>query len=90
MKRNLRVFFDNNFDSYDIQRLVNTPIWVAYSSDDTNVKIDSVDYCVAELQKFVADIKYTRWSEYGHFYYQWEFLFLYYHSTTGRVTFQIF
>ncbi len=58
--------FDCDFKKYDIQRLVKTPLWVAHSSDDTNVRIDSDDYYVAELEKLGADIKYTRWNKYGH------------------------
>ncbi len=62
--------FDCNFEKYDVQRLTETPLWVAHSSDDTNVRIDSDDYYVAELQKLGADIKYTRWSKYGHSMYK--------------------
>lgn len=58
--------FDCDFEKYDVQRLVKTPIWVAHSSDDTNVRIDSDDYYVSELEKLGADIKYTRWNKYGH------------------------
>ncbi len=53
-------------DSYDMQRLTKTPLWVAHSSDDTNVPIDNDDHCVAELQRLGADINYTRWTKYGH------------------------
>lgn len=60
----LSVYCD--FKNYDITRLVKTPFWVAHSSDDTNVRIDSDDYFVAELEKLKADIKYTRWNKYGH------------------------
>lgn len=59
-----------DFEKYDVQRLVKTPLWVAHSSDDTNVRIDSDDYYVAELEKLGADIKYTRWSKYGHSMYR--------------------
>ncbi len=62
--------FDCDFGKYDVQRLVKTPLWVAHSSDDTNVRIDSDDYYVAELEKFGADIKYTRWDKYGHSMYR--------------------
>lgn len=58
--------FDCNFEKYDVARLAKTPLWVAHSSDDTNVRIDSDDYYVAELDKLGADIKYTRWNKYGH------------------------
>ncbi len=49
-----------------MERLAKTPLWVAHSSDDTNVPIDNDDHCVAELKKLGADIKYTRWEKYGH------------------------
>lgn len=57
---------DRRYEKYDIRRLVKTPIWAAHSSDDTNVRIDSDDYCAAELEKLGADIKYTRPDKYGH------------------------
>jgi len=57
---------DRDYEKYDIERLIKTPIWAAHSSDDTNVKIDSDDYYAAELKKLGADIKYTRWDKYGH------------------------
>lgn len=47
---------DRHYEKYDIRRLVKTPIWAAHSSDDTNVRIDSDDYCAAELEKLGADI----------------------------------
>ncbi len=56
----------NNFGSYDINRLTTTPLWVAHSSDDTTVLIDSDDFCVSELKKLGADVKYSRWTGYGH------------------------
>lgn len=61
-----KLFFDNDFSCYDIKKLTQASLWVAHSSDDTNVTIDSDDYCVDNLQKLGADIKYTRWNEYGH------------------------
>ena len=62
--------FDNNFEKYDVKRLAQTPIWAAHSSDDTNVKTDSDDHYVAELEKLGADVKYTRWNKYGHSMYR--------------------
>lgn len=62
--------FNCDFEKYEVQRLVKTPLWVAHSSDDTNVRIDSDDYYVAELEKLGADIKYTRWNKYGHSMYK--------------------
>lgn len=61
-----RLCLDDDFEEYDVQRLTKTPIWAAHSSDDTNVRIDSDDYYIAELKKLGADIKYTRWDRYGH------------------------
>lgn len=61
-----KLFFYNDFSCYDVQRLIKTPLWIAHSSDDTNVTIDSDDYCFERLQKLGADIKYTRWTKYGH------------------------
>ncbi len=62
--------FDFKFDRYDVQRLAKTPFWVAHSSDDTNVRIDSDDYFANELEKLGADIKYTRCNKYGHTMYK--------------------
>ncbi len=62
--------FYQDFEKYDAQRLTKTPLWVAHSSDNTNVRIDSDDYYVAELEKFGADIKYTRLDKCGHFMYK--------------------
>ena len=61
-----KLFFDDNFSCYDVEKLVTTPLWIAHSSDDNNVTIDSDDYCFDKLQKLGADIKYTRWDKYGH------------------------
>lgn len=35
-----------------------------------NVRIDSDDFYVAELEKLGADVKYTRMTEYGHSMYK--------------------
>ncbi|MBP3697128.1 MAG: hypothetical protein J6J45_06240 [Clostridia bacterium] len=59
-----RFIFDKNI--IDFERFLNTPLWVAHSSDDNNVVIDSDDYCVEELKKIGADVRYTRWNNYGH------------------------
>lgn len=61
-----KLFFDNDFSCYDVEKLAETPLWIAHSSDDTNVTIDSDDYCFDKLQKLGADIKYTRWDKFGH------------------------
>ncbi len=62
--------FNCDFEQYDVQKLVKTPLWVAHSSDDTNVRIDSDDYFVSELKKLGSDIKYTRWNKHGHSMYK--------------------
>ena len=61
-----KLFFDNDFSCYDVERLATTSLWIAHSSDDDNVTIDSDDYCFDKLQKLGADVKYTRWDKYGH------------------------
>lgn len=61
-----KLFIDNDFSCYDVEKLATTPLWIAHSSDDTNVTIDSDDYCFDKLQKLGADVKYTRWDSYGH------------------------
>lgn len=59
-----RFLFDKN--DVEFERFLSTPVWVAHSSDDNNVIIDSDDYCVEELKKIGADVRYTRWDKYGH------------------------
>lgn len=55
-----------NKEDIDFERFLSTPLWVAHSADDDNVKIDSDDYCVEELKKIGADVRYTRWDKFGH------------------------
>ncbi len=62
--------FGCDFKKYDVQRLASTPLWVAHSSDDMNVRIDSDDFYVAELEKLGADVKYTRRTDQGHSMYK--------------------
>lgn len=57
---------ENSYKDFDLSQIKDIPLWVAHSSNDTNVKIDSDDYCVSELKKLNADITYTRWNKYGH------------------------
>lgn len=49
-----------------VRNYKNTPLWIAHSSDDNNVKIDSDDIVYNELKKINPSIKYTRWNKYGH------------------------
>lgn len=60
------LFFDHNYDAYDLERLTKTPLWVAHASDDANVKVDSDDYCVEHLQNMGADVTYSRPDKGGH------------------------
>ena len=50
----------------DFRRFVKLPIWVAHSSNDTNVTIDRDDNAVARIKELGGNIKYTRWDKYGH------------------------
>lgn len=53
-------------DECDFKRLVNLPIWVAHSSNDTNVIIDQDDNAVARIKELGGNVRYTRWDKYGH------------------------
>lgn len=53
-------------DECDFRRLVHLPIWVAHSSNDTNVVIDQDDNAVAGIKALGGNVKYTRWDKYGH------------------------
>lgn len=61
-----RMIFDKDNEDIHFERFLSTPLWVAHSSDDDNMKIDSDDYCVDILKKIGADVRYTRWDKYGH------------------------
>lgn len=56
-----RLFYKESFD-----KMVSTPIWAAHSADDEVVSVNSDDYTVNELKKLGADVRYSRWNEYGH------------------------
>lgn len=60
------ILYGKDREDFEFERFLSTPLWVAHSSDDDNVKIDSDDYCVEELKKIGADVRYTRWDKYGH------------------------
>ncbi len=60
------ILYGKDREDFEFERFLKTPLWVAHSSDDDNVKIDSDDYCVEELKKIGADVRYTRWDKYGH------------------------
>lgn len=55
-----------DFTDLDFERFRSTPLWVAHSSDDDNVPINSDDYCVEQLKEIGIDVKYTHWDKYGH------------------------
>ena len=50
----------------DIKNVAKTPLWVAHSSNDKCVSIDSDDKAVKMLKKAGADVLYTRMNKYGH------------------------
>ena len=54
------------FDEIDFLNIAKVPIWMAHSSDDNVVGIESDDKFYAELKKHNAEIKYTRPDKYGH------------------------
>lgn len=56
----------HKYDKTDLSKIVHIPIWLAHSSDDEAVIIDSDDYCYNKLKALGADVKYTRWDKYGH------------------------
>ena len=50
----------------DISRLKDERLWVAHSANDNAVKIEFDDLCVKKLHELGANVKYTRWEQYGH------------------------
>lgn len=50
----------------DIKNVAKTPLWVAHSSNDKCVSIDSDDKSVKMLKRLGADVLYTRMNKYGH------------------------
>lgn len=54
------------FDEIDFKNIAKVPIWMAHSSDDNVVGIESDDKFYAELKKYNDEIKYTRPDKYGH------------------------
>lgn len=53
-------------DGFDFGEMKKVPFWVAHSSDDIDVSVIYDDVCVRRLKEIGADIRYTRWNEYGH------------------------
>lgn len=56
----------HQYDKTDLSKIMHIPIWLAHSSDDDCVPIDSDDYCYDRLKSLGADVKYTRMDKYGH------------------------
>ena len=50
----------------DIKNVAKTPLWVAHSSNDKCVSIESDDKSVKMLKRLGADVLYTRMNKYGH------------------------
>lgn len=57
---------ERGFGDDDIKKIAKTPLWVAHSSNDKCVSIDSDDKSVKMLKKTGADVLYTRMNKYGH------------------------
>ncbi len=53
-------------EEIDFASIAEVPIWMAHSSNDNCVTIDSDDKFYSELKKYNPDIKYSRWNKYGH------------------------
>ena len=56
----------NKLDKNDIAKLSNQNIWMAHSSNDTNVLIDNDDKIFKLLKLANCNVKYTRWNKLGH------------------------
>lgn len=54
------------FDEIDFNAIAKVPVWMAHSSNDNVVGIESDDKFYAELKKCGCNIKYTRHDKYGH------------------------
>lgn len=50
----------------DFESIAKTPIWMAHSTDDCVVSIDSDDKFYQKLKEQNANVKYTRPDKYGH------------------------
>lgn len=55
-----------SFDEIDFESIAKTPIWMAHSTDDCVVSIDSDDRFYQKLKERNANIKYTRPNKHGH------------------------
>lgn len=61
-----RYFGYKEFDEIDFKNIAKVPIWMAHSSNDNVVGIESDDKFYAELKKCGCNIKYTRPDKFGH------------------------
>ena len=57
---------ERGFGDDDIKKIAKTPLWVAHSSNDKCVSINSDDKAVKMLRESGADVLYTRMKKYGH------------------------
>lgn len=55
-----------SIDEIDFESIAKTPIWMAHSTDDCVVSIDSDDRFYQKLKERNANIKYTRPNKHGH------------------------
>lgn len=55
-----------SIDEIDFESISKVPIWMAHSTDDCVVSIDSDDRFYQKLKEQNADVKYTRPNKHGH------------------------
>lgn len=55
-----------SINEIDFESIAKTPIWMAHSTDDCVVSIDSDDKFYQKLKEQNANVKYTRPDKYGH------------------------
>lgn len=55
-----------SIDEIDFESIAKTPIWMAHSTDDCVVSIDSDDRFYQKLKEQNANVKYTRPNKHGH------------------------
>ena len=55
-----------SIDEIDFESIVKVPIWMAHSTDDCVVSIDSDDRFYQKLKEQNANVKYTRPNKHGH------------------------
>ena len=55
-----------SFNEIDFEKIAKTPIWMAHSTDDCVVSINSDDKFYQKLKEENANVKYTRPDKYGH------------------------